>query len=163
MSDAWLTVVPEIRQKRRPGITCLLVASAVLLSGWAGVYTGQLLFYATLNTFIFSLLIFNEYRLQVRAEEESFEQDALQKSRGASKELFDESDESLMLASRSLNTWHRYILPVFTLLYGVAAIVWLVFKWNDWRVEFPDPDQAVEEMRKLLDLIRAYHVQKAPR
>ena len=46
--------------------------------------------------------------------------------------MFDESDEALLLASRSLKAWRSYILPSITIVYGLGAIVYLIFRWQAW-------------------------------
>ena len=106
------------------------------IGGWASVHTGALLFLASLNTWFFSILIFNQYRLRCKADEEKSEQETIRKSHGASKELFDESDEALMLASRALSTWKRYVLPVFTLVYGLTVVIFMVFWWLQLKEPF---------------------------
>ncbi|MCM8533258.1 MAG: SPFH domain-containing protein [Lentisphaeraceae bacterium] len=106
--------------------------AALALSYWTQIHTGELLFFVSLNTAFFSILLFNENRLVYRAELEAHEQSQVQKSTGASKELFDESDEAMLLAARSLKTWRTYLLPGLTLVYGLGAIVFLVMKWQVW-------------------------------
>ena len=107
--------------------------AAFFLSSWAKVYTGTLFFFASLNTFVFSILLFNEYRLLHKSEVEEEEQADIRKSAGASQELFEESDEALMLASRSLKSWRKYILPIFCLIYGIGIIIFLVYSWRAWQ------------------------------
>ena len=133
-------------QKNRKYAVSGIVLSAVFgvgtvfIAGWTRVHIGQLLFYAGLNTFLFSLFIFNFYRLKYKSEVEEEEQDEVRKSAGASKELFDDSDEALMLSSRALKTWNKYMLPGITLVYGIGALVFLVMKWMEWVGSVPvDP------------------------
>ena len=102
------------------------------LSIWTKIHTADLLFYVAFNSFFFSLLLFNEHRLIYRSALEEDDQKQVRKSAGASKDLFDESDEALLLASRSLKAWRSYILPSVTIIYGVGAIVYLVFRWQAW-------------------------------
>lgn len=114
-------------------IFAFIFAGATLaLSYWTKIHTAELLWYVSFNTLFFSLLLFNEHRLQYRAALESDEQDQVRRSVGASKELFDESDEALLLAARSLKAWRTYILPAISIIYGLGAIVYLVFRWQAW-------------------------------
>ena len=106
--------------------------ATILLASWTKVHIAHLLLFAGINTFLFSLFIFNFYRLKYRSEIEEEEQDEVRKSAGASKDLFDESDEALMLSSRALKTWNKYVLPAITLIYGLGALVFLVMKWMSW-------------------------------
>jgi len=106
------------------------------MAAWVPVYVADLLFYAAANTSLFSLLIWNEYRLSYNAELEAEEQAKIKRSK-ASTELFDESDQALMLAGRALRSWRRGILPAFTVIYGIGAIVLLVMKWSAWKLEVP--------------------------
>jgi regulator of protease activity HflC (stomatin/prohibitin superfamily) len=106
--------------------------AAFALSLWTKVYTADILFYVSLNTAFFAALLFNEHRLLYKADLESHEQDEVRKSVGASKELFDESDEAMMLASRSLKAWRSFLLPAISLVYGIGAIIYFVFKWQEW-------------------------------
>lgn len=114
-----------------------LAVACFFMASWMPVYLADLLLYSSVNTFLFSLLMWNEYRLTYNAEVESEEQQQIKKSAGASNELFDESDESLMLGARALTSWRRYILPAFTVVYGIGVIVLLVMKWFEWKVEVP--------------------------
>ena len=113
-------------------LSVIFGVGTVLIAGWTHTFISQLLLFAGVNTFLFSLLIFNFYRLKYKSEIEEEEQDEVRKSAGASKELFDDSDEALMLSSRALHTWNKYVLPTVTLLYGVGALVYLVMKWMAW-------------------------------
>ncbi|NQZ58175.1 MAG: hypothetical protein HRT88_12015 [Lentisphaeraceae bacterium] len=114
------------------GALCL---ASLFLSSWTPVYVADLLLYSAFNTFIFSILLFNEFRLSYNAELENEDQQRVKKSVGASDDLFDESDESLMLSARALKTWRSYVLPAFSIAYGIFAIIWLAMKWNEWKVE----------------------------
>ena len=110
----------------------IFASASLALSYWTKVHTAELLWYVSFNTFFFSLLLFNEHRLQHRAALEVDEQDEVRKSTGASKDLFDESDEALLLASRSLKSWRSYILPAISIVYGIGAIVYLILRWQAW-------------------------------
>ncbi|MCM8541554.1 MAG: SPFH domain-containing protein [Lentisphaeraceae bacterium] len=113
-------------------MSAIFGAGTIFIAGWTRTHIAQLLLFAGVNTFLFSLLIFNFYRLKFRSEVEEEEQVEVRKSTGASKELFDDSDEALMLSSRALKTWNNYVLPVLTLVYGVGALIYLVMKWMEW-------------------------------
>jgi len=121
------------------GIVLSLVfgVATLFIAGWTKVYTSQLLFFAGFNTFLFSLFIYNYYRLKYKSEVEEEEQEEVRKSAGASKELFDDSDEALMLSSRALKTWSKYVLPTVTLIYGLGALVYLVMNWMAWVSHIP--------------------------
>ena len=113
-------------------LSAIFGAGTIFIAGWTRIHISQLLLYAGLNTFLFSLLIFNFYRLKYKSEIEGEEQEEVRKSVGASKELFDDSDEALMLSSRALRTWNKYVLPTLTLVYGVGGLIYLVMKWVEW-------------------------------
>ena len=121
------------------GIVLSLIfgVATLLMASWTKVYISQLLLFAGFNTFLFSLFIFNFYRLKYKSELEEEEQELVRKSAGASKELFDDSDEALMLSSRALRTWNKYVLPTVTLIYGLGALVYLVMKWMAWVSHIP--------------------------
>lgn len=110
-------------------LSVFFFACSVFLYRWATTYISYLLVLSSFTTFIFSLLIFNRYRLAHKAELEAEDQKEVRESTGASKELFDESDEALMLASRSLKTWNKFVLPVITVLYGIGGLAYLVSLW----------------------------------
>ena len=117
-----------------------LSIATYFMQDWSRVYTGILLFWSSLSTLYFSVLIFNEYRLLLRSEREVAEQNAVRQSAGVSKDLFDDSDEMQMLALRSLKSWRRYTLPMITLTYGVSCLVFLCYKWFAIRGSFKIDD-----------------------
>ena len=58
----------------------ILVIITFALQKWIGLHTANLMFLASLNTFFFSLLIFNEYRLLYKADLEKEDQEAREKA-----------------------------------------------------------------------------------
>ena len=133
----------DCTQKNRKYSIYALVISWVFVSGpafmsyWTGTHTSFLLHVAGWTTFLFSALIFNYYRLKYKSELEAEDQDEVRKSAGASKELFDDSDEALMLSARALKTWTKYALPVITVVYGLGGLIYLAMKWTAFALPVP--------------------------
>lgn len=118
-------------------ISLVFVSGPAFMSIWTGTHTAFLLLAAGWTTFLFSLLIFNFYRLKYKSELEAEEQEEVRKSAGASKELFDDSDDALMLSARALKTWSKYVLPLITILYGLGGLVFLAMKWSAFAAPVP--------------------------